>query len=942
MKFLKSSFLFLFIATYSGFSQTFGGHYSKIKWQEINTENVRVIFPKGNDLQAARIADVINYLQKNGKTSAGPKSKKIDLVLQTEQVISNGFVTTSPFRSEFYTTAPQDFASLGSTDWLDLLAVHEYRHVLQYSNSDIGYTKFMHYIRGQAGWGSVIHYRTPTWFLEGDAVLAETIFSENGRGRNPEFFKEQRAVILNNTDYSYMKASNGSFKDIVPNAYPLGFSMVNYVRNHYGERVGSRILAETAASPFSYAVFSRFTKKYTGHTTKELYEETYDDLQRKWNAELKNKQLTKSEIISPLPKTVTQYSFPIYTEDGSVFSLKKSFTETPSLVQIKNGQEEEITKIGISAQEFLSYKNNVFVWTETSMDPRWANKNYSNIISYNLISKEKRQLTEKEKLFSPEISFDGNKIVAVENNSKIESSIAILNSKNGNVLKKINPIENAYYSYPKWSENDASVIYLAKVHSKIAFFKFDIASETNTQITDWTAHTIGHFQVQKNRLYYSASYDGILNIYALNIDQPKIIEQISSVKIAASTPTISSNGEKMVYSEFTLNGYELREQNISDGNPILTNIPKPVDQKRYEIKTTKVENAFLDSLPKTEYTSTNYSGFFKGIKLHSWGIDILNSTVEDQVYTLKFKNILNDFSASLNLIHNANENTFEKNAAISYAKHFVVLNAQASTSERNSLYANFDETKLGVGFSIPLQSINGNYLRSFEVSSNFFQHITDNYYTYSGESSYFSNFKSYDAQLVLSNFRRTALQNIAPKFGQYLEINFQKSLSFHEPAKNLNAVAAMYLPGAIPNHSLSFIGYWSKQDIENNYQFTNRFNYARGYSATPDKEGFTLASNYELPIAYPDWGFLNFTYFKRVRANVFYDQTFTETFHHVNGDFTLEYENLTRKSYGIELMFDNTFFNKYGVSFGLRTSFLTNELPKLNSDPTVTEFIIRL
>jgi alkyl sulfatase BDS1-like metallo-beta-lactamase superfamily hydrolase len=45
-------------------AQNFGGNPASVKWQQINTDAVKVIYPKGMDSSAARVA-TISYLLQN-------------------------------------------------------------------------------------------------------------------------------------------------------------------------------------------------------------------------------------------------------------------------------------------------------------------------------------------------------------------------------------------------------------------------------------------------------------------------------------------------------------------------------------------------------------------------------------------------------------------------------------------------------------------------------------------------------------------------------------------------------------------------------------------------------------------------------------------------------------------------------------------------------------
>ena len=177
------------------FSQEFGRFKPGIKWKQINNPSIRVIFPEGLEAQASRVASNILYINQNSTASVGSKTKKIDLILNNQGIISNGYVTLSPYRSEFYTTPLQDGFALGTLPWLDLLSLHEYRHALQYINGRRGFTKLAWLLTGDTGWGTMLNITVPNWYFEGDAVATETALSKQGRGRIPTFLQQYKSIL---------------------------------------------------------------------------------------------------------------------------------------------------------------------------------------------------------------------------------------------------------------------------------------------------------------------------------------------------------------------------------------------------------------------------------------------------------------------------------------------------------------------------------------------------------------------------------------------------------------------------------------------------------------------------------------------------------------------------------------------------------------------------
>jgi len=71
-----------------------------------------------------------------------------------------------------------------------------------------------------------------------------------------------------------------------------------------------------------------------------------------------------------------------------------------------------------------------------------------------------------------------------------------------------------------------------------------------------------------------------------------------------------------------------------------------------------------------------------------------------------------------------------------------------------------------------------------------------------------------------------------------------------------------------------------------------------------------------LPLAYPDWGFGGLTYFKRIKANVFYDYSLAQ--------INLTNTQTVASSSGFELLFDTILLNTLPLTFGIRSAYKIN------------------
>src|ERR1043166_7534363 len=115
-----------------------------LRWYQVTTPHFNLLFPRGFEEQAMRMANTLEYIREPEAVSMGVKPRPISIILQNQSSISNAFVTLAPRRSEFYTMPPQNYNSVGTNDWLNLLASHEYRHVVQYQRSIVGFNKALY------------------------------------------------------------------------------------------------------------------------------------------------------------------------------------------------------------------------------------------------------------------------------------------------------------------------------------------------------------------------------------------------------------------------------------------------------------------------------------------------------------------------------------------------------------------------------------------------------------------------------------------------------------------------------------------------------------------------------------------------------------------------------------------------------------------------------
>ncbi len=393
------------------YAQKFGGNPSSIHWQQINTDTVRVIFPKGFDAKAQRISTVVHALQKNYAQSIGNRIRKVSIVLHNQTLLSNAYVGLAPYRSEFYLTPPQNPFELGAVNWADNLAVHEFRHVQQYSNFNKGVSKFASILLGEQGQAIANAAAVPDWFFEGDAVFNETKLTRQGRGTLPLFLSSYQSLYIANRTYGYEKMRNGSLRHYVPDHYDLGYLLVTYGRKKYGDDIWRKITGDAASfTPFFYP-FQGAVKKYTGIPFDQFVKDAMQYYQQQWQA-------TADEKINWVTQTeknnVVNYKYPYLTADGSLIVVKNSYRSVPAFYKIHTDKsEEKIAVKDISGDDYFSYNNGKIVYAAYQPDARWGYREFNTIKLLDMQTGEEKKIISHTKYLSPDISHDGNKIMAV-------------------------------------------------------------------------------------------------------------------------------------------------------------------------------------------------------------------------------------------------------------------------------------------------------------------------------------------------------------------------------------------------------------------------------------------------------------------------------------------------------------------------------------------------
>ena len=915
---------------------------ASLKWRQINTENFQLIYPDYFESEAQKLANSLELVYNYGGYSLHHRPRKISVILHTQTVKSNGLVAYAPKRSEFYTTPHQ---SIYPQDWLEQLAIHEFRHVVQIDKIDNMLPGILKVLLGQSGTALTFGAMLPWWFIEGDAVVLETALSNYGRGRLPDFLMEHQAQVVEKGIYKYDKSYNGSIKNYVPNHYQLGYYLVGKTREEFGAAVWDSVLSRVGKKPYLLTPFNSALKKETGFNKLTLYRSIFEKLENEWQKEDKQFIPYKSKSIT-INKTYANYTHSHWLNDSTLISYKTSLNKIPEFVEIKsNGKEKSIFKPGTIFTKSINYRDNLMVWSEQIPNPRWSHSGKSLIRVFNILTREMNEFSPENKGLSPSISPDKSKIALVETDFSYQNYLSVYDLHSGELLKRIQTKNNNYIFSPDWiNENEIVYIELTSTGKNLA--KINFTSGKYERLENFDLGEITDLKVAAEKIYFIGAYTGKNSLYSFNLET-KSLELIVEPRFGFANPAVNLTRGEIAISNYSANGYKLEIISLQNENPVLIH---KIEKKKYELaeNLARQEKGVIqfDTAKTVNYSSEKYSKIKHLLHFHSWApafVDTRSYEIKPGA-SLMSQNKLGTAETILGYQWDLTENTGKYYLGYTFKGWYPVFNFELSSGKRASEYYLINQTQnqqgeiikqdttierftwanttVDASVKIPLNFTKGAFNRLFqpEVTYGF----TNYKHNISTPENFFSgNIQSLSYRIYFHQLLKQSYQDVYPNFGIILDGFYKNS-----PFKGTNlgnitiAQSLFYLPGVLPNHGIKLYAGFQKKKAAEKFSFSETVKYPRGWGKISTNEMFSLSSDYKFPLFYPEWSLASLAYLKRVNVSLFADYAQLKgnlvEDAYIVGQFT---KNIS--SFGVEVLGDTHFLRFYApVEIGFRASYL--------------------
>jgi hypothetical protein len=913
-----------------------------LKWRQIVTRDFQLIYPAEFEEKARLMAAYFEKVYDYGSVTLHHRPRKISVIFHTRTVQSNGLVGWAPRRMELYTPPHQ---ATYAQDWLEQLALHEFRHVVQVDKIHSQIPWIVKALLGEQGDALITGLFLPFWFIEGDAVISETALSDYGRGRLPSFLMEYKALLTEKGRYSFDKAVNGSFRDFVPDHYKLGYLLVGESRLKYGAELWNKVINQLAGKPYSIVPVNRILKKETGMNQEKLYNSVFDNLTQKWQKEDQLFVPENFRIITKPSKNFQEYIYNHYLPSGEIISLKTGLDEIPHFVKIDSlGNEWKVYTPGKIFDESVGYRNNLIVWSELVPDVRWSHSGKSIIRIYDLEKRHIKSISPEYKCFAPAISPDEHNVAVVETDFGNRYYLTVYDAINGALVTRFQTPDNNYLYCPVWKNNkEIFVVALTRQGKQLARIK------PFTKEMEWLPFVnmgdIKQLCVKEDKLYFVGDYAGKDELYSVNTSTNEISREVRA-RFGVQYPSFSAGAGKLVISDYTSSGFRLVELDLNK----VTNVSiDKITNVTYEL----ADSLALQEPGKVDFAEADTTGihskpYRKGLNLinfHSWAplnIDAGTYEIEPGI-SISSQNKLGTSEITAGYRFSTKNIKWQRYVSFEYRGWFPVLSSELKTGINRDDITQITITKnnkgevikqdtvtkqifwkqsdINLGMRIPFNFTSGKFYRLFQPE------ISYNYSFYEHEPSTPEKFVKGRLQSLawrLSYYQqyRQSHRDIQPRWGWISNLTYRHTLDGdHDLGNLLCGEMKLFLPGIAQHHGFSYYAGVQKRN-RGEYGFGDILSVPVGWRPMNSNIMICSTVKYAFPLFYPDWHADRLLYLRRIRAAFFYQHAWLEGDVYQNGAVAGTFRK-SMSSLGLDLSANCNFLRFYApFEIGARTSYL--------------------
>lgn len=871
-----------------------------LRWEQIKSPHYKLVYPERYAPTATALAGFLDTIAPSITHGFTRTPQRLPILLHTENLYSNGEVVWAPKRMELMTTAPA--GDIYAEPWLKQLAVHESRHIVQLSALRSGLTRVASWLLGEAGTcvGMIV---VPKWFLEGDATLAETQYSEFGRAYQPSFTVGMRALFAADSTNTRLKSDrwiSGSYRTYIPGLYEYGYQVVAAGERYHGPEMWGRAVEYAGRWPIFIVPLRIYLSRHYNTRLSDLSQTALDDLYDHWKpySAIPDSYRTLTRPTRD-GRAFTTYADPLPTPRG-IIATKTDYDTPPRFVWVDTTTHRDRTLRWIATPSSRpTVAGNTLWWTEYKPHPVWEYKTYSIIRSLDLMTGKRKSYGHRQAhYFATPLTLDGRTFVATVSPDSLGGSDLVLHTAEPFRETDRLPFDLLTTLHGMaWDSTTRTLAFIALGEEGMQLCRTSVTPEgTLTPVEAITAPSMvtlsGLTADGHGHLYFSSIQSGKDEIHTLDLTSPERTERrLTTSRFGAYSPAADTS--RVLFTTYTADGYLVAATTPHDTQDTvrwsrlpanLLNIPAP----RWNVPT-------MSQLPMDDSTTSHpvrrYNKALRWFNIHSWApvaadIDNLLNTSDRTLNigfgaSLFFQSVMGDSygSATYGRLHGDNW----LQGSWTYAGLPLQITADVKYGGgKQSVYIPVDSYNAGIrapadrknflqvqgSVSVPLDLSGGSNLRLLQPSFTVTHHNSLMYDP--DRSSFTKGYQSYYASLWWSNNRRASTRCITPRLGYALRADVIGAFN-NRFGMLYSLFARGYLPGFMHNHSMTLrVGGMYQTEAE--LGFNQKPFFPRGaYNGWAAKYYGAASLDYTFPVCYPDGGINGVVFFKRIWMNLFGD-----------------------------------------------------------------------
>lgn len=779
------SLILCLVADLFAYAQFFtaGDDPGYLRWSKIETDNYRVIYPRGLDSLALSFAVQMELWRDPVSERLGFKpneaySRKMPVILHSGYAQSNGIVTWAPRRADLF-TVPDAFAP-EAIPTATYLAKHESRHIAQMQFGRSGHFKPFHYIFGEMFEGAMSALYCGPSFLEGDAVHTEALLDGGGRGHTADFLEYYRMAFDNGDFRNWYRWRYGSQKKYTPDYYRIGYLIFAGMDKCFGVPD----FAEKYYDNLFRHKFWFFPIGNRGATTKNVLNMTFQNaftrISTFYNEQWREDIVRRGPAMPERQVSITPAFHEEYT--GSVFAAGALHSKHYGIMSATTLDGKAFA----SSTSTLKYSKalDALVWSEIIPDLRWSLLEYSDIFYKPSGNNKHIRLTHKQRYFNPSPSEDGSRISVTEYALDGVSRLVILDAGDGSVLKTFTAPANFQIVESAWIGETLVVSGI----TERGFGLYEVSSGSFSCILTPRKHKIKQLWSNNGFLYFTCDETGANELYRYRDGE---FTKMTNTRYGASDFALDDSNEWLYYSALSPEGRLIHKTRVEE---------LPMEYFDFSAKAdtvTRQPSSKTISVSQPE----NYRKFTNLFRFHSWAPIYFNQDgavdgtfdnlhkVANIGATAMFQNDLGTMSGMIGYsLHKGNGGYVN----LTYSGMYPVISGQINFG--GEVFSGH------VGTYIPFNLSSGGWSRGIRPR------VT---YSWSG-----SEKPNLEIAVRAYSARPIAPSGIYPRWGIGAEVGFNSRTS------NFYQYVYGYVPGIIPQHGLKLSASISNRNIDKDHFYS--------------------------------------------------------------------------------------------------------------------------